>query len=137
MKTISNRFVALMAVYFICSSLQAAQPLNIIETDIRSIHAAYKAGTLSAEELTRAYLERIQAYDKNGPKLNSFIMLNPEALDVARALDKERKNKGNGRFSSLDEIIDFYSEQLVYSDFVHPLMKNVRQNGKQELIIVH
>lgn len=37
----------------------------------------------------------------------------------------------DGRFSSLDEIIDFYSEQLVYSDYVHPLMKNVRQKGVQ------
>lgn len=37
----------------------------------------------------------------------------------------------DGRFSSLDEIIDFYSEELVYSDFVHPLMKNVRQKGVQ------
>lgn len=37
----------------------------------------------------------------------------------------------DGRFKSLDEIIDFYSEGLVYSDFVHPLMKNVRQEGVQ------
>lgn len=37
----------------------------------------------------------------------------------------------DGRFSSLDEIIDFYSEELVYSDYIHPLMKNVRQKGVQ------
>ena len=37
----------------------------------------------------------------------------------------------DGRFKSLDEVIDFYSEGLVYSDFVHPLMKNVRENGVQ------
>lgn len=37
----------------------------------------------------------------------------------------------DGRFKSLDEIIDFYSEGLVYSDYVHPLMKNVRQEGVQ------
>ena len=37
----------------------------------------------------------------------------------------------DGRFKSLDEIIDFYSEGLVYSDYVHPLMKNVRQKGVQ------
>lgn len=37
----------------------------------------------------------------------------------------------DGRFKSLDEVIDFYSEGLVYSDFVHPLMKNVRQQGVQ------
>lgn len=33
----------------------------------------------------------------------------------------------DGRFQSLDEIVDFYSEQLVDSEFVYPLMKNVRQ----------
>ncbi len=37
----------------------------------------------------------------------------------------------DGRFKSLDEVIDFYSEGLVYSDYVHPLMKNVRQKGVQ------
>ncbi len=37
----------------------------------------------------------------------------------------------DGRFSNLDQVIDFYSEGLVYSDFVHPLMKNVRQKGVQ------
>ena len=37
----------------------------------------------------------------------------------------------DGRFKSLDEIIDFYSEGLVYSDYVHPLMKNVRESGVQ------
>ncbi len=37
----------------------------------------------------------------------------------------------DGRFKTLDEVIDFYSEGLVYSDYVHPLMKNVRQHGVQ------
>ena len=37
----------------------------------------------------------------------------------------------DGRFKNLDEIIDFYSEGLVYSDYTHPLMKNVRQQGVQ------
>ncbi|MCG8310594.1 MAG: hypothetical protein MI975_24605 [Cytophagales bacterium] len=37
----------------------------------------------------------------------------------------------DGRFKSLDEIIDFYSEGLVYSDYVHPLMKGVREKGVQ------
>ena len=37
----------------------------------------------------------------------------------------------DGRFKTLDEVIDFYSEGLVYSDYVHPLMKNVRQKGVQ------
>ena len=31
----------------------------------------------------------------------------------------------DGRFKTLDEVIDFYSEALVYSDYVHPLMHKV------------
>ena len=37
----------------------------------------------------------------------------------------------DGRFKTLDEVIDFYSEGLVYSDYVDPLMKNVREHGVQ------
>lgn len=37
----------------------------------------------------------------------------------------------DGRFKTLDEIIEFYSEGLVYNDYVHPLMKFVRQKGVQ------
>lgn len=46
-------------------------------------------------------------------------------------IEKTAPYMHDGRFKNLDEIIDFYSEGLVYSDFVHPLMKNVRQNGVQ------
>ena len=35
----------------------------------------------------------------------------------------------DGRFTTLDEVINFYSEELVYSDYVHPLMKNVLAGG--------
>ena len=37
----------------------------------------------------------------------------------------------DGRFKSLSEVIDFYSSGLVYSDFVNPLMKGVRERGVQ------
>ncbi len=37
----------------------------------------------------------------------------------------------DGRFKTLDEVIDFYSEGLVYSESVHPLMKNVNRGGVQ------
>ncbi|MFC2123650.1 cytochrome-c peroxidase [Bacteroidota bacterium] len=35
----------------------------------------------------------------------------------------------DGRFETLDEVIDFYSEELVYSEYVDPLMKYVRYGG--------
>ncbi len=61
---------------------------------VSDINAAIDAGALSSEKLVRLYLNRIEAYDKKGPKLNSVITLNPKALEEARALDAERKVKG-------------------------------------------
>ena len=37
-------------------------------------------------------LDRIEQIDKNGPKLNSVIEINPEALEIAKELDLERKS---------------------------------------------
>jgi len=45
---------------------------------------------LTSEELVTRYLERIAFFDAGGPKLNSVRAINPDALDVARALDSER-----------------------------------------------
>lgn len=52
---------------------------------------ALKAGEVSAEELTQAYLDRIDAVDRNGPALQAVLTLNPDALDQARALDDRRR----------------------------------------------
>jgi len=94
MNIILRKLALFITALLIGSGIQAAESFDIIEADIRTIHAAYRAGTLSAEELTRAYLERIEAFDKQGPKLNSFITVNPKALEAARALDEERKKRG-------------------------------------------
>ena len=72
------------------SSAEAAT-INLATATIADLQAAYKTGKLSAEQVTKAYLARIEAYDKKGPVINSVITLNPKALDVARALDAERK----------------------------------------------
>src|SRR5262249_17938882 len=60
---------------------------QIVETSIDDIHAAMRAGKLTAQQLVQAYLDRITAYDKGGPNINSIITLNPHALDEARELD--------------------------------------------------
>ena len=61
---------------------------------VADINAAIDAGALSSEKLVRLYLNRIEAYDRKGPKINSVITLNPRALEEARSLDAERKTKG-------------------------------------------
>jgi amidase len=63
-------------------------PFDVVETTIADIHAAYKAKTLTVRQLVQAYLDRIQAYDKDGPKINSIIAVNPKALEEADRLDK-------------------------------------------------
>ena len=40
------------------------------------------------------YLDRIAAYDDDGPLLNSVITVNLRALEVARELEAERAERG-------------------------------------------
>jgi amidase len=67
---------------------------DIVETTIADIHAAYRSGALKARELVQAYLDRIAAYDKAGPKINSIITINPRALEEADRLDAALSAKG-------------------------------------------
>src|SRR3984893_8058488 len=48
---------------------------HLEEVTISEVHAAYKSGAITATRLVQAYLERIQAYDRAGPKLNVVIFL--------------------------------------------------------------
>jgi amidase len=71
-----------------------AVPFQIMETTIDDIHAAFKSGKLTAHQLVQGYLDRINAYDKQGPQINSIITLNPKALEEADKLDAQYKNSG-------------------------------------------
>lgn len=61
------------------------------EITISELQDHYKSGKYTAEQITQLYLDRIEAIDKNGPKLNAVIELNPDALSIAKAMDKERQ----------------------------------------------
>ncbi|MGL2963937.1 amidase [Flavobacterium sp. RSB2_4_14] len=62
------------------------------EITISELQDKMASGKYTSEQITKMYLERIEAIDKNGPKLNAVIELNPDALDIAKAMDKERKD---------------------------------------------
>jgi len=57
------------------------------ETTIGEIHEAMAEGRLTAVALVQAYLDRMEAYDKDGPYINSIIRVNEGALERARELD--------------------------------------------------
>ena len=67
---------------------------TLMEATINDIQSAFDSGVLTSEELVKQYLARIKQYDKNGPKINSIITLNPQALKIAAELDAERKSNG-------------------------------------------
>jgi len=67
---------------------------DLIEATVTQLQAAMAAGTLSARSLASHYLKRIATIDKAGPHLNAIIEINPDALQIADALDRERREKG-------------------------------------------
>lgn len=66
-------------------------PFRFEEATIDELQAQMAAGTLTARELTAAYLQRIAEIDQAGPTLRAVIEVNPDALQIAAGLDAERK----------------------------------------------
>ena len=60
---------------------------QVEEATIADIHQAMEEGRITAEELVQGYLDRIEAYDRRGPYLNSIITVSELALERARELD--------------------------------------------------
>ncbi len=64
------------------------------ECTLRELSDRMDSGELTSVELVMAYMEHIAAFDRQGPRLNSILEMNPDALDIARALDVERSTRG-------------------------------------------
>jgi amidase len=70
---------------------------QLVEATIADIEQAFQSGVLDPAQLVDMYRARIRAYDKAGPMLNSYMLVNPHATADARALDAEqRRNRDNG-----------------------------------------
>ena len=71
-----------------------AESLNLTDATIADINAAFDSGALNSEKLVALSLARIEAYDDNGPAINAVLLLNKNALETARELDRERSSQG-------------------------------------------
>ena len=69
-------------------------PFQIVEATIDEIHTAFRSGRLTARQLVQGYLDRINAYDKQGPNINSVITINPDAVSEADRLDTAFRSSG-------------------------------------------
>ena len=73
---------------------QGPRTISLDSATVADLNVAFDAGLLTSEQLVDMCLARIRAYDRQGPSLRALITVNPKALDIARQLDVERKNKG-------------------------------------------
>ena len=82
------------------------KPFELDEITIADLQDGMKSGKFTSRSLVEKYLARIGEVDKQGPKLNSVIELNPDTPSIADALDQERKAKGpRGPFHGIPVLI--------------------------------
>jgi Asp-tRNA(Asn)/Glu-tRNA(Gln) amidotransferase A subunit family amidase len=63
-------------------------PFRFQEATIASVHDALASRQLTCAQLTRLYLDRIDAYNLKGPALRAIITVNPRAMELADEMDR-------------------------------------------------
>jgi amidase len=74
-------------------------------------------GRLTSLRLTERFLERVEAYDRSGPRLNAVLEVSPQAREIAEALDRERASGGNR--GPLHGIPIFLKDNIATADRLH------------------
>ncbi|MGH7637740.1 MAG: amidase [Gemmatimonadaceae bacterium] len=74
----------------------SATAFELDEITIAQLQDDMRTGRRTARSIAEAYLARIGEIDRNGPCVNSVIETNPDALAIADARDRERRD-GGGR----------------------------------------
>ena len=72
-------------------TLNLPQDLPLEEITISALQEAMAGGRTTAVAIAEGYLARIEAIDRSGPRINSVIELNPDALSIAQQMDRERR----------------------------------------------
>ena len=85
-------------------SIPEIKPFELDEITIADLQAGMASGKFTARSITEKYLARIEEIDKQGPALNSVIEINPSALAIADALDKEH-NRSRGPMHGIPVLI--------------------------------
>jgi len=77
------------------NSQNFAKDFELDEITMDDLQKAFHSGQYSSRAVTEKYLARIHEIDEAGPRVNSVIEINPDAAQIAEALDQERKAKGS------------------------------------------
>ena len=87
LKRISIVLLAGILALYAPETTRAQATFPVEEATIQDIEAAYMSGRTTARVVAQSHLDRIAAYDKRGPLINSLITINPKAIEEAQALD--------------------------------------------------
>jgi amidase len=87
--------IAVLPKWLACQTAGGAGGFELTEITLDDLRRGLESGRFTARSLAQQYLSRIESIDKAGPRLNSVIETNPDALAIADDLDKERKAKGS------------------------------------------
>lgn len=71
-----------------------AQSFDVVEATIASTQRALASGRTTCRVVVQQYLDRIAAYDKQGPAINAIQNVNPRALAIADSLDEVQRAGG-------------------------------------------
>ncbi len=85
---------AALVLFSFAPTAGVSQQIPLSEATIADLNTAFESGAVSAEQLVTMYLARIEAYDQQGPSLNTVLWLNDQAVEQARELDVERRRSG-------------------------------------------
>ena len=85
------KVVVLAVAVILITGNALGQEFQVMEASISDIHRALRSGKLTCHSLVQEYLDRIKAYDQQGPALNAMLYVNPKALEQADAMDAASK----------------------------------------------
>jgi len=85
---------AVAAVSLLAPPVTSAQSFDVVEATIDAVHASLSTGQLTCRDLIDSYLSRIEAFDQQGPALNTIQIVNPRAREEADALDVAFESSG-------------------------------------------
>lgn len=92
-KPLTKAAAGLLLVILSCSAPPPkSNPFPFEEITVAALEQGYKSGTYTIHHVVQSFLDRIDAIDRNGPKLNSIIVVNPDALAIADSLDQILKD---------------------------------------------